>query len=229
MVYDNSTKNKAIKLRKEGKTYSEILSIIPVAKSTLSEWFREVSLSKRQNQVLTERRMEARRKGGRAKHIQRLEKVEKIRTEALRDIKSISNKELWLIGIMLYWAEGTKEKEIHPGSGINFNNSDPRMIKVFVKWLNKSCGISEERIKFEIYIHENSKNDTESVRKFWSKVTGFSLDKFSKVYYKTNKVKTNRKNVGDLYYGLLRVRVSASSTLVRKIAGWTQAIADKIK
>src|SRR5574343_181567 len=96
-----SKKEKAINLRKEGKTYSEILKEIPVAKSTLSEWFRDVSLSKKQNQKLTQEKY----------------------TKAFGDVKNITKRELWLIGVVLYWAEGSKEKEYRPGSGINFNNS----------------------------------------------------------------------------------------------------------
>lgn len=222
-------KEKAIALRKEGRTYSEILKEVFVAKSTLSEWFRDVGLSKKQFQRLTARKLEAAKRGGLAKHRQRVLRMQKIHNAALKDIKSISKRELWLIGIVLYWAEGTKEKEFHPGSSISFNNSDPRMIKVFIKWLLESCSISEGRIGCEIYIHQNSKNSVDEARKYWAMVSGFPIEKFNKVYFKTNKIKTNRKNTGGLYYGLLRVKVSASSSLLRQIAGWTEAIVKSIK
>lgn len=57
MVLDFSIKEKAVSLRKQGKTYAEILKEIPVAKSTLSEWFRDVKLSKPQVQRLTLRKL----------------------------------------------------------------------------------------------------------------------------------------------------------------------------
>lgn len=224
MSINISTKEKAIQLRKDGKTYSEILKEIPVAKSTLSEWFKEVSLSKRQFQKLTKKKLAASKRGGIAKRLQRLDRVKNIREQALKDIKNISDRELWLIGIVLYWAEGTKEKDYHPGSQLMFGNSDPRMIKIFIKWLLSSCKVSKDRLTFEIYIHENSKNNIDVVRKYWSQVTGFSVKQFSRVYYKNNFIKTNRRNTGDLYYGLIRVKVRASSGLVRQIAGWTEAI-----
>lgn len=224
MSINISIKERAIKLRKEGGTYSEILKEIPVAKSTLSEWFREVSLSKKQYQRLTEKKLAAAKRGGVVKREQRLKRVEEICASAFADIKHISKRELWLIGIILYWAEGTKEKEYHPGSQLMFGNSDPRMIKLFVKWLLNSCGLSRDRLTFEIYIHKNSKNNIEVVRKYWSDVTGFSIKEFSRVYYKTNVIKTNRRNIDNLYYGLIRVKVRASSDLVRQIAGWTEAI-----
>jgi hypothetical protein len=224
MSINISTKERAIQLRKDGKTYSEILKEIPVAKSTLSEWFKEVSLSKRQFQKLTIKKLEAARRGGKAKRKQRLERMSAIREESLSQIKNISNKELLIIGTVLYWAEGTKEKEYRPGSGIQFSNSDPRMINIFILWLKRCCEIDDKRIVFEIYIHENYKNDIERFKLFWSKSTGYNLEYFNRIYFKTNKIKTNRKNTNNLYYGLIRVRVLSSSDLVRKISGWTEAI-----
>ncbi|MFA5889030.1 MAG: hypothetical protein WCW47_01965 [Candidatus Paceibacterota bacterium] len=229
MFSNNIKKEKAVTLRKEGKSYSEILKEVSVAKSTLSEWLHSVGLSKKQFQRLTAKKLEASKRGGLVKHQQRLQRVQKIHEVALKDITNISKRELWLIGIALYWAEGTKEKDSHPGPGISFNNSDPRMIKVFIKWLVESCRVNKDRIGCEIYIHENSKNGVDEVRKYWSKITGFHVKKFNKVYFKTNKLKTNRKNIGSLYYGLLRVKVSASSSLLRQIAGWTEAIVRGIK
>lgn len=224
MSINISTKEKAIKLRKEGKTYSEILKEIPIAKSTLSLWLRDVGLSKRQHQVLTRKKLIASKRGGIAKKLQRLNRIKLIKERAFNDIKHISNRELWLIGIVLYWAEGSKEKEYHPGSRLNFSNSDSNMIKLYLKWLKEVCKVPEHRIELEIYIHENSKNNIEKVKKYWSEVTSTPLHNFNKIYYKKNKIKTNRRNTGDLYYGGIRVTVKSSSDLVRQVAGWTEAI-----
>lgn len=223
-----SKKEKAINLRKEGRTYSEILKEIPVAKSTLSEWFRDVSLSKKQNQKLTLKKLEAARRGGLAKRAQRIERTQEIYAKALADIKNITKRELWLIGVALYWAEGSKEKEYRPGSGVQFNNSDSKMIQVFLKWLMVVCEIPKENIYFQIYIHENSKNNLNKVRDFWSKTIGFSRECFQNIYFKKHQIKTNRKNIEDLYFGLIRVKVKSSSGLQRKISGWTEAIASSV-
>lgn len=222
-------KEKAIKLRKEGRTYSEILKEISVAKSTVGLWLKDVGLSKIQKQRITEKKLEAVKRGGEVKRQQRIQRVQNIHRRALLDVSSISGRELWLIGIILYWAEGTKEKDFRHGSGINFNNSDPRMIRVFIKWLLESCRITKDRIVCEIYIHENSKNSVNSVKKYWSEITGFPIEKIDKVYFKKNKIKTNRKNVNNLYYGLLRVKVRASSNLLREVAGWTEGVVKQIK
>jgi orotate phosphoribosyltransferase-like protein len=54
-------KQKAIQLRMNGLTYSEILKCIPVAKSTVSLWLREVDLSVPQKQRITKKRIAAQR------------------------------------------------------------------------------------------------------------------------------------------------------------------------
>ena len=226
MIIKNELKSKAIELRKQGFSYSEILKQIPVAKSTLSVWLKNVGLSKKQKQKLTKKKLEAALRGAKARKDNRIYLTKKIYEESKKDIGNISQKELWLMGVMLYWAEGHKEKEYRPGSGAQFTNSDPQMIKLFLIWLDKICGIKANEITFSIYIHENSKNNTESVKKYWADITGFKKDNFSQFYFKKSNIKTLRKNIGDSYFGVLRVKVKASSVLQRKIAGWTKGVVD---
>lgn len=217
-------KQLAIRLRRKGFSYSEILKKLPVAKSTLSLWLRHVGLARRKRQRLTEKRLKAAIRGAHAKREERLKNIKEIKEAAFRDIESINKRELWLMGTMLYWAEGSKEKETNPGLSIKFGNSDPYMVKLFLKWLFDVFGLNRDRIRFEIYIHENYKHRLDSVKKFWAEVTKFDLTNFQTVYFKRHGVRTNRKNVGDDYHGLLRVGVRASSHLNRKITGWIEGI-----
>ena len=226
MLPKNELKNKAIELRKRGFSYSEILKQISVAKSTLSDWLKDVGLSKRQKQKLTKKKLEAALRGGKARKDNRISITKKIYEESKKDIGDISRRELWLMGVMLYWAEGHKEKEYRPGSGVQFTNSDPQMIRLFLNWLDKNCGIKASEITFSIYIHENSKNRSELLREYWAGITGFKKDDFLQLYFKKGNIKTLRKNVGNSYFGVLRVKVKASSVLQRKIAGWIKGVVD---
>lgn len=208
MIKKEEEKQKAIRLRKQGKTYSEILSVIPVAKSTLSIWFQSVDLSKKQKQKqnITQKRLEGSKRGGVVKKIQRIEKQNIMFLNAKAQIVNISKRDLFLIGIVLYWAEGSKEKEYHPGSSLKFANSDHNMIKLFLYWL-EDLGVKRERICFDIYLHENNKYRVSKVIKYWSKNTNFS-EKFFRVYFKKNIIKTKRKNISpETYFGVLRVYV----------------------
>lgn len=229
MIKKIKEKEYAISLRKEGKTYSEILDVVGVAKSTLGLWLKEVKLSKPEKQKFTEAKRLASLRGGQAKKKQRIERQNKIFLEAKSKIKSLSDYEFFLIGVVLYWAEGTKEKEYRPGSQVAFSNMDPKMIILFLKWLDKVCKIPKNMIGFEIMIHESHKERTEEVRRFWAKTTGFGIDNFSKVYFKNSKIKkTNRKNIGENYHGVLKIMVRKSSDLVRKIASWSEAIFEEV-
>ena len=227
MIPKTKLKIKAVALRRQGKTYSEILKEVPVAKSTLSLWLRGVGLAKAQKQRITQKRKEAQIKGAMARRQQRIVLTEKIYKEAEQEIGPINQRELWLMGTMLYWAEGGKEKAWRPGSGMNFSNSDHRMISLFLKWL-LVCGVEKKDIQFSIYIHENHRDSIKQVRKFWIDKTGFSEKYFTYVYFKKHNPKTKRRNIGDDYRGNLRVNVKKSSTLVRKVEGWVRGVVKNI-
>lgn len=224
MISKTSEKQKAILLRKSGKTYSEILNEVNVAKSSLSLWLREVGLSKKQKHTITEKKIQAARKGGLVRKTKRIEFSESIFEKSIKEIGKISERELWLIGVALYWAEGSKEKENKPGSGLDFTNSDPRMVFLFVAWLERVLKVSRERMLFTIYIHENYINDMDRVKKHWAKFLNISDTNIFKIYYKKHNIKTNRKNIGNVYNGNLRIKVRESSTFLRQISGWVMGI-----
>lgn len=229
MIKKVEEKKRAIRLRKRGMTYSGILDLIPVAKSTLAIWLKEVKLSKSQKQKFTLAKKLSSLRGGQARRKQRILKQKNIFIEARTKIKKLSKYDFFLIGIALYWAEGTKEKEYRPGSQIAFSNMDPKMIILFLKWLNKICKIPKDMIGFEIMVHESHKNRLKEISRFWSKTTGFPKNSFSKVYLKRSKIKkTNRKNTGEKYHGVLKIKVRKSSDLVRKIASWSERIFEEV-
>ena len=224
MITKDDERIEAIKLRKQGLSYNEILNNVRVSKSTLSLWLRDIGLAKQQRQKLTEKKLLAAHRGGEKKHIKRLLLTQKIQEAAINEVKFLSKRDLWLIGTILYWAEGTKEKEWAVGVGACFSNSDPLMIKLFLKWLADVCKIDKNRIQFSIFIHENNKYRLEKVKEFWSGATGFEITDFDTVYYKKHNPKTKRRNIGNNYYGVLKINVRASSVLNRMIAGWIKGV-----
>lgn len=217
-------RERAIKLRRKGCSYSEILKEVPVAKSTLSLWLRDVGLSKRQKQRLTKKKLAAALRGATKRKKQRLAITERIKTKARKEARKISEKDLWFIGISLYWAEGSKQKEHLVSQRVKLVNSDPMIIKVFLKWLLKSCKVSRKDIYFRIYIHETARDRLIRAKQHWTKITNFPIDYFQKVSWKKNKIRTVRKNIGKNYYGLLEINVKKSTNFNRKIAGWIEGI-----
>jgi hypothetical protein len=224
MIPKIKEKEEAIKLRKKGFSYSEILEQIPISRSTLSLWLRSVGLAKAQFQRTTQKRIAGGLRGAATRKRNRIAITEEIKSKARKEVVEISQRDLWLIGVSLYWAEGSKEKSYKPGTGIIFNNSDTKMILLFLTWLKEILKVNDSFISLELYIHETA--DHKKALKYWAHTLHIPTKKF-KVYFKKNKIKTIRRNTGNNYHGLIRIRVNRSSSLHRQIDGWVEGICEK--
>ena len=132
----NSSKDFAIELRKGGYSYSEIRKFSSVPKSTLSYWFRDLKLSEPQLARLKKKRIEAAKRGSESKILKTAKAIEEIQKSSSKDIGKISKRELWLMGVVLYWRERLLNKnDSDLKKGIRFTSSDPHLIKLFLKWL----------------------------------------------------------------------------------------------
>jgi len=227
MIPKLQEKQKAIELRKQGLSYNEILREVPVAKSTLSLWLRSVGLSQKQKQRLTEKKLASMKRGQEACRAKRIRITQEIKSVARKEVGKITKRDLWLIGVALYWAEGSKEKEIDGrvrNGRVRLSNSDPFLIKTFLKWLTEIRRVPKTDIAFRIYLHETSRHRLLEVQKYWSEILNFPLDCFQKVSWKKNIIKTKRKNIGKNYFGLIDLDVRRSTTLYREIAGWIEGV-----
>ena len=223
MIAKQEEREKAIKLRRQGLSYREILEQIPVAKSSLSLWLKSVKLATSQYQRLTDKKRASALRGAMKRNDTRIAFTKEIKDKARVEIGKLSKRELWLVGIALYWAEGSKEKEPH-GSQVVFSNSDSRMVKLYLTWLLEIIELSKEQIYFVIYLHENNRHRLEEVRDYWQLKTGFPKESFKYTFFKKHKIHTKRTNTGNNYFGLVKVMARESSTLNRKIQGWTEGI-----
>ncbi len=217
-------KLQAIKLRKKGFSYSEIIKSVRVSQSSLSLWLHDMELTKSQRLRLSKKGDLARKLGSGALHEQRILKTKLIVKKAVSEIKNLDKNDLMLIGITLYWAEGNKQKEHNPSTEVIFSNSDPKMIQVYLMWLKVCLKIPDDRLVFEIYIHKTYRKTEGDLKRHWSLVTNIPVSKFNKIYYKKNKTHSYRRNRGPEYNGVLRIKIRKSTDLNRKIAGWIQGV-----
>lgn len=217
--------DRALALRRSGAGYADILREVRVAKSTLWRWLKAEGLVETQPQRLTELRRAAQRKGAAAVRAKHLAETDAILERARRDVDRINVRELWLIGIALYWAEGTKQKPHNPTQRVVFTNSDPAMLRVFLRWITESCRIAAERLTFEICIHESG--DIDTAKKFWAMTLHIPAEQF-RIRFKRHRVSPHRRNIGRSYVGLVRIIVQRSAALNRAIRGWTEGIVQGI-
>jgi hypothetical protein len=107
-------------------------------------------------------------------------------------------RELEIAGVMLYWAEGYKS--VH-GNTVDFANSDPVMIKVFLNFIRTSFVIDETKLRVYLYCYSNQ-NVVELIQ-HWSSVCNISQAQFSKPYVRTD---FDPKQKRKMAFGMIHVR-----------------------
>ena len=202
--------------RKQGLSYNEILQKVPVAKSSISLWCRDIELSPEQKNRLNKKRaanlQKLSRLGPKAIALKRQKEICKIRKSARKEIQSLTPYEFKIVGAMLYWAEGNKTQ----GAGIT--NSDPKLIKFVVRWFKEVCGVTPIGLSARLNIHINQSD--KRIKKYWSEITKIPLKNFGKSYIKPEGT-GYRKNV--LHNGVVRIGVR-SEDLRHKIMAWIKAL-----
>ena len=218
-----SERTDAIQLRRDGATYETIQRRLGVAKSTVWRWCRAEGLVEQELQRLTELKRFAQRKGAAAVQAKYLAATRYVMQQAEQSVGRLSRRDLWLIGAALYWAEGTKQKPHNISQRVTFTNSDPAMLHLFLAWLRDICQISEERLVFELVIHESG--NAESAKLFWSSTLRIPVTRFQ-VRLKRHALSLRRRRNTAGYAGLIRIIVRQSAQLNRQIAGWVQGIGE---
>jgi hypothetical protein len=69
---------------------------------------------------------------------------------------------LHLMGSMLYWGEGAKD-----GQSMIFGNSDPYMLKLFMRFLREEFNVPDEKFRLNIQTHSTDKEEWERIRLYW--------------------------------------------------------------
>lgn len=220
-----SLKERAQKLRAKGMSYKEIARAVPVAKSTISLWCRAVPLTEAQQRRLWEKR------DTQLRGIQAIQKMFwRRRCEAfargVAQCPKLDRTARFIAGLMLYYGEGDKAR----GSAA-IANSDPRIIRYTVSWLQEFFGVRSTEISIHLHLH--SGQDEEKMKRYWSRITGVPIKNFGKSFIKPEG-SGYRKNV--LHYGTIRltVRRAGSAYLLFQILGsisqfLKQAIGDPIE
>lgn len=158
MIYAEKRK-RARKLRRGGASYSEIQKELHIAKSTLSTWVSDIELSDDQRRQIK----------GRKKFRGSNESFYRNKRRAYQDAgremaRSIPDKD-FVIGCMLYWAEGGKGRNM-----LQFSNSDPEMVKVFIRFLDRF--FAAENISTYVQCYDGNGLNAQDVETFWADVVG---------------------------------------------------------
>ena len=215
---------KALKLRTEGFSIGEIAKSLNVSKSTVSGWCRDIQLSEAAIQKIAKKSKlkstEALLKYSEGRRRERKRSIEKDSAVGKRMLGNLSNRDIFCIGLGLYWGEGYKRGSQEFG----FTNSDPRMITFYIKWLDVVFGVKKEDLVLRVSINQTHVHRIQKVEVFWSKLTGVEIEQFTKsslIKSDSKKVYTNQKD----HMGTLRVKVRKGTSMRRQVIGAIAEIA----
>ncbi|MET9256690.1 hypothetical protein [Streptomyces sp. NPDC003717] len=210
---------KARELRLRGWTYDQIEAELGCSRSSVSLWVRD--LPRPEPRYTPEEQRALMNAGLRRLRDAQDEERERIRADAAREAGTLSDRELFMAGVALYWAEGSKSKPYDRRERVVFVNSDPGVIHVYLAWLDL-LEVSRDRLGFRILIHESA--DVEAAQGYWAGLVGVDAATFMRPTLKRHNPKTVRKNTGDDYHGCLVVTVARGAELYNRIEGWWRGI-----
>jgi hypothetical protein len=187
-----SLRNQIIEKRQQGLSIPELHRMFGISKSTALRYAGNVEILPEFKQRWLDRR-------NASKIIS--ENSWKIANEVSTElISSINQKELKIFGAILYWAEGAKRE-------FSFINSDPRMVKFFVKILVSAYKVPSSSIQVSLRLFEDI--SVPDAIKFWSGITELELSNSIPIEIKKG------SKVGKLKYGMCRIRVKKGGLLLK--------------
>jgi hypothetical protein len=146
-----------------------------------------------------------------------------LREAAKAQVEGLAAAELFVAGVVAYWAEGAKVKPWRGVERVQFTNTDAGLIRLFLGWL-QMIGVARDRMVFRLMIHESG--DVGKAVAYWSDVVECPTADVA-VSLKRHNPATVRMNTGDDYHGCLCVTVRRSSALNLQIAGWCDGLAER--
>jgi hypothetical protein len=161
-------------LRRPGRSYREITDLIPVKKSTLATWCREVVLSAEQHGAIKARTGSV---VGIPRDTQwkRRQEVELIRAQASLEAEHLVEDPLWSSGVTLYWGEGFKTQ-----NQLGMANADPYALRMFINWADRYLQPSTG-FRARLNLHAN---DEPTARVWWASELSLPLSDFTKSFIK---------------------------------------------
>lgn len=213
---------RARELRRRGLAYNEIAAELGVSKSSISLWLRDIPRPERLSAAECAKRQAAAVAAyWSAERSRRADARQAIRAAERDAIGPLAERDVIIAGAIAYWCEGTKSKPYRRSGRVIFINSDPRLIRFYLRFL-RSAGVKDGQLSFRLSIHESA--DIRAAHEFWQRVTQADVAQFHRPNIKRHNPNTVRLNTGNSYNGCLRVEVLRSGDLYQRIEGWCDAV-----
>jgi len=163
-------RERARELRARSWTLNDIATELGVSKSSVSVWVRDVEFEPKP------------RNRGHSSHrphpltVKRLAQIEQCRLEAEAFASTLTDRDLFVYGLVLYVGEGAKTES----SGVRLANTSTDVMVAYVRWLRRFFSIDENRLYARLYLHVGL--DEERAIEHWSGALQIARERFQKSY-----------------------------------------------
>lgn len=117
---------------------------------------------------------------------------------------------------MLYWAEGSKERNV-----LQFSNSDPAMVRFFVDFLRAELGVDDEQFRLDCSLFADHAERQHEIEAFWLATLALPPSCLRKTTVNRYSKYSQKKRRNKLPYGTVRLCVN-STAVVQHIYGAIQ-------
>lgn len=215
-------KQKAFEMRSHGWSYSDISQELGVPKSTLSGWLGALPYTP--NKTVQKRIKTGQGTYGVRRQKERIIETASLNAQGKRELGTISKRDLWILGLGLWLGEGSKTLE-----QIRLVNSNPDIIRIFIKWLREICQLSTLNITVAMHLYPDS--DETECKQYWMNITQLPEDQFRKTQI-DKRLNKQVSKIGKNKFGTLHVTVVSVGNpeygvrLHRRLMGWVAAVTE---
>lgn len=192
---------------------NEIVEKTGYSKSSVSGWTYDIILTKRQKERLSQngRSMESVEKRRKSRLFNESKKRQNFINDAKKDFSNLPQRELKIIGSMIYWGEGGKTSR----NVACISNSNPVIIKVIMRYFREVCGVPNS--KFRASVHTFTHANIEKTISYWARVSGIPKEYFYKPYIKQSSTSLNKRKT--LPFGTLDIYVCDTKVFLTIMGG----------
>ena len=206
-------RKRAQELRRQGWKIKDIAKEVGVQRQTVSKWCLDIELTPEQVEILAE---------GNPRWLAQHEAAQQIKQDALAQRiayqktgreRARNGSDLHLLGCMLYWGEGAKAR-----NHLKFTNTDPHMLKLFMKFLRIEFELEDQDFYLNIMHHTTDEVEIERIKMYWRDWLNLSSDCGMNMQLKkgTKSRKTRYEN------GICQISVNSSTEILQHIFGAIQ-------
>lgn len=187
-------RDKAIALRKQGMSYSQIKEALGINKSTLHYWLVNYPLSELRIRELRDNNAQRIERFRATMLKKREDRLKKVLNAAGERIGILSDRDIFLAGIFLYWAEGSKTQNYT----VALHNTDPGVLLFFRQWL-RCMEVPEAKVRVRLQIYTDMDATTQT--SFWAKTLGLRTSAFNRVQMKKTETSKRQNYKGRFGFG----------------------------